>query len=101
MKTLNPQALLICILLLISLPSIGKERFFLLDDIGQLNKPNTSSLGFTEVRTIPTSSLWSKEGDLSEPDFPAIEAAIRKQSNPLGIICLDVEHWSTSTSDEK
>src|SRR5690625_906267 len=89
------------LLTLLSPYSIAREQFLLLDSLGLVGKPDTEQLGFIEVRPISTGSLWPKDGDLSEPDFSTIEAAIKKYPNTLGIICLDIEHWSTSTQDDR
>jgi len=81
--------------------ALANDNFLLLDSLGLAGKPDTEPLGFFQVRPISTGSLWPKGGDLSEPNFPTIESAIKRYPNPLGIICLDIEHWSTSTSSEK
>src|SRR5690606_28795098 len=92
---ISKMKLLLSCLLIFALGSItafpiqAEEAFLLLDDIGQTGKPDTTSLGFTRVRAIPTGALWPKGADLSEPDFDTIKAAVQKHRNPLDIICLD------------
>lgn len=93
------RCLAVVLFLAMSFPALAREGFLLLDDIGQSGKPSTETLGFTPVRAIPTSALWPRDGDLTEPNFAAIKRGVSKHPNALGIACLDIEHWSTSTTD--
>lgn len=88
------------LLCLLSVSPVFSKDFLFLEDIGQVEKPNFSDYGMTNLRAIPTNALWRPTASLVEPDFEAIEKAVKRYQNPIGLVCLDIEHWSLSDEDD-
>lgn len=80
-------------------PVLAKD-FLFLEDIGQLNKPDFKNYGLMKLRAIPTNALWRPTSSPDEPDFEAIEKAVKQHQNTAGLVCLDIEHWSLTDEDD-
>lgn len=76
-----------------------RHAFMLLDDIQQIGKADTTGLGFTRMRAIPTAELWARGSNRAFPDIMTAAQAAARHINSKGIVCLNIEHWSTSVDN--
>jgi len=82
-------------------PQSSKQEFRPFESlIFPSNMPDFTDVGLEHVKIVYANEMWRQGVDMTEPDEIQVRAAAQKLVDIGTPICLDIEHWSLTGSEE-